>query len=59
MQTALLLDYKKAHVLTKRHYLRLRKQLNAIELSSTPVNQSEKIEYSLLQAEQPHETKTS
>ena len=56
-QTALLLDYKKAHILTKRHYSRLRKQLNTIELSSTSVNQSEKIQHGLLQAEQPHETK--
>ena len=57
MQAALLLDYKKAHILTKRHYLRLRKQLNAIELNSMPVNQSEKTQHRLLQAEQPYQTK--
>ena len=57
IQAALFLDYKKAHVLTKRHYLQLRKQLNAIELNSTHVNQSEKAQYRQLQAEQPHQTK--
>ena len=57
IQTALLLDYKKAHILTKRHYLRLRKQLNAIEFNSMPTNQSEKAQYRLLQAEQSHQTK--
>ena len=57
IQTALLLDYKKTHLLTKRHYLRLRKQLNAIELSSTPVSQYEKAQHKLLQTEQPHQAK--
>ena len=57
IQAAISLDYKKAHVLTKRHYLRLRKQLNAIELISTPVNQYEKVQHRLLQAEQSYQTK--
>ena len=57
LQAALLLDYKKAHMLTKRHYLRLRKQLNAIELNSAPVNQFDKMQHNLLQAEQSHQIK--
>ena len=57
IQTALLSDYKKNHILTKRHYLRLKKQLNAIALSSAPVNQYQKTQHRRLQTKQSHQTK--